>query len=76
MEVLTVLFQLWAVVKWQGDVLNERSIYLYSACVLLYTQSTSQSYEGGGGLLNHHQCAASNKIIANIATAAGPLLAK
>ncbi len=35
-------------------------MHLYSA-VLLYTQSALQSCVcvGGGGLLNHHQCAAS-----------------
>ncbi len=41
--------------------MNEWCTYIVLYCVLLYTQSTSQSCGGGGGggLLNHHQCAAS-----------------
>ncbi len=38
--------------------MNEWCIYIALYCVLLYTQSTLQS-RGEGGLLNHHQCAAS-----------------
>ncbi len=38
--------------------MNEWSIYIALYCVLLYTQSALQSYEGGS-LLNHHQCTAS-----------------
>ncbi len=38
--------------------MNEWCIYIALYCVLLYTQSTLQS-RGQGGLLNHHQCAAS-----------------
>ncbi len=36
--------------------MNEWCIYKHFYCVLLYTQSTQSC---GGGLLNHHQCAAS-----------------
>ncbi len=43
--------------------MNEWCIYYIALyCVLLYTQSTFYDH-GGGSLLNHHQCAASNWMI-------------
>ncbi len=41
--------------------MNELCIYIALYCVLLYTQSTLQSC--GGSLLNHHQCAASTRMM-------------
>ncbi len=45
--------------------MNEWCIYIELYCVLLYTQSASQSC--GGSLLNHHQCAASSWMMRRLA---------
>ncbi len=47
---------------WNDEWMNEWCTYIALYCILLYTQSASQSC-GGGSLLNHHQCAASTWIM-------------